>query len=263
MRTAIVAVAVSVAGAGLAHAEEPIRDNSVLVEEAYNQERGVVQHIVSAAREEGGAWTLTLTDEWPLWGIANQLSAGVPLIVADGSLVLGDVAINYRRQVVGGDGGAVAFAPRLTVLLPTGDAADGSGRGGVGLEVNLPLSVELPWSLVAHTNVGATWTPGAEDAAGESASIVEVRLGQSLVVPVWRRLDLVVEGLLARAEEVAPGGGVDASWSLVVNPFLRAAIDLPGGTQIVPALAVGVDLLGEHAVTVTGYLSVEHGLGGS
>ena len=46
-------------GRGLARAEEPIQDNSFLIEEAYNQERGVVQHI-SALLPRGGERRLAL-----------------------------------------------------------------------------------------------------------------------------------------------------------------------------------------------------------
>ena len=49
-----------------------IQDNSFLIEEAYNQEAGVVQHISAFSRAEGGAWLYTFTQEWPLGGIDHQ-----------------------------------------------------------------------------------------------------------------------------------------------------------------------------------------------
>ena len=58
---------------------EPIADNSFLIEEAYNQEPGVVQHISNFARPEGGdAWDFGFTQEWPLGGMRHQLSYTVP-----------------------------------------------------------------------------------------------------------------------------------------------------------------------------------------
>ena len=56
----------------LQHPEEskvsaPIQDNSFLVEEAYNQEDGVVQHISTFERLTNSRdWVYTQTDEWPL-----------------------------------------------------------------------------------------------------------------------------------------------------------------------------------------------------
>src|SRR5262245_48740936 len=56
--------------------ERPIQDNSFLLEEAYNQEPGVVQHIsffTYAAESE--AWLYAFTQEWPAPGDArHQLS---------------------------------------------------------------------------------------------------------------------------------------------------------------------------------------------
>ncbi len=43
----------------------PISDNSFLVEEAYNQESRVVQHISTFSRGSDGGWIYTFTQEWP------------------------------------------------------------------------------------------------------------------------------------------------------------------------------------------------------
>ena len=57
-----------------------IRDNSFLVEEACNQEAGVVQHILTGAYayQQAGAsdldsWNFGFTQEWPLFGQRHQL----------------------------------------------------------------------------------------------------------------------------------------------------------------------------------------------
>ena len=47
--------------------EWKIQDNSFLVEEAYNQERSVVQHINTFSRLWNSKdWVYTLTQEWPV-----------------------------------------------------------------------------------------------------------------------------------------------------------------------------------------------------
>ncbi|HET8647566.1 MAG TPA: transporter, partial [Vicinamibacteria bacterium] len=97
----------------------PIQDNSFLIEEAYNQEDGVVQHVSFFLRDLDGAWAYTFTQEWPVGTQRHQLSLTLPL--ASGPPAgLGDVALNYRLQLIGDGAAAVAVAPRLSLLLPTG-----------------------------------------------------------------------------------------------------------------------------------------------
>src|ERR1700751_5429940 len=56
--------------------EPGIQDNSFLVEEAYNQNFGVVQHISSFTRFwDSKDWVYTFTQEWPVPGdVRHQLS---------------------------------------------------------------------------------------------------------------------------------------------------------------------------------------------
>src|SRR5512133_3332141 len=81
----------------------PISDNSFLVEEAYNQERGVVQHIGTYRRDRDGNYLATFTQEWPAPSQRDQLRYTLPLQSAGSGAALGDVVINYRRQVIGKD----------------------------------------------------------------------------------------------------------------------------------------------------------------
>src|SRR5437773_10521171 len=50
-----------------------IQDNSFLVEEAYNQEPRVVQHIFGMTRDADHRWTGTFTQEWPAGGVEHQI----------------------------------------------------------------------------------------------------------------------------------------------------------------------------------------------
>ena len=69
----------------LAAQNAPISDNSFLIEEAYNQEGGVVQHISALLRAQDGAWLYTFTQEWPFFSQRHQLGFTVPLLSgADG-----------------------------------------------------------------------------------------------------------------------------------------------------------------------------------
>lgn len=235
----------------------PIRDNSFLIEEAYNQESRVVQHIGTWQRWHGDpGWVFAFTQEWPAIGQRHQLSYTVPLERpgAAGSAGLGDAALHYRCQLAGLAGGAVAFAPRATLLLPTGDETEGRGSGAAGVEANLPLSIELGDRWVAHTNAGAGWV----GSAGASPAQRSWTLGQSLVWLARRDLNPMLE-LSWERSEAAAGDGEGEEW-LVLAPGLRAARDFAGGLQIVPGVSFPIGLgprRGEQAILL--YLSVEHG----
>ena len=67
-----------------------IQDNSLLSEEAYNQDPGIVQHINFFQRDsKTHDWIYTFTQEWPVPAQKHQLSYTIP--VQTGSRV-GDVA---------------------------------------------------------------------------------------------------------------------------------------------------------------------------
>lgn len=239
----------------------PIQDNSFLIEEAYNQEPGVVQHISVFTRTRGsGEWAFSFTQEWPFRSQRHQLSYSVPLQSPGSGLGsgLGDVALNYRYQL-GGEGASLFAAPRLSVILPTGDEADDRGSGATGWQLNLPLSVELSPRAVTHWNAGATVTPRARNAVGDRATTRAYNAGASLIW-LWRpTLNLMFELAWSRAEAVVGSGQRLASDGLLFAPGLRSAINFPSGLQVVPGFAVPIGVgisSGERAVLL--YLSFEH-----
>jgi hypothetical protein len=246
----------------------PIRDNSFLVEEAYIQERGVVQHISTFDRSaSGGGWEYTFTQEWPLGGQRHQIGftlpvEGVPSASGSGTGI-GDIALNYRYQVAGiaGEGarGAAAFAPRVTLILPSGSNRRGLGRGGAALQINFPLSVELPASLVTHSNAGATFTPRARDSHGDRAATLDYTLAQSLIWHALPRFDLMLEAAWSREQHVTGPGRNARSSEVLLAPGVRTAFDFASGLQVVPGLAFPIGVgpsRGESSVFF--YLSFEH-----
>ena len=109
-----------------------IEDNSFLIEEAFNQEHRVVQHIstLTYQREEGHL-EATFTQEWPVGSQTHQLSYTIPYVsLGGGARGVGDVMINYRYQLAGEEAWALV-APRLSVILPTGSSS--RGQNAVGL----------------------------------------------------------------------------------------------------------------------------------
>jgi hypothetical protein len=257
------AAILSAATSALASAQgsaPPIMDNSFLIEEAYNQEPGVVQHISTFVRTEGlGGWLATFTQEWPLLSQRHQLGFTLP-VQHDGTAGgVGDIAIHYRRQLRE-IRPQLAIAPRLSLILPTGNRDEGRGKGSPGVEVALPVSYVLNSRFVGHTNGGLTFTPAAEAPNGDRDAVMETFIGQSIVFLAHRNINLMAELAWDVEESVVATGVVDRTESFFFAPGLRMAINLESGAQIVPGIAVPIGLgpsRGDRAVFV--YLSVEHG----
>jgi Putative MetA-pathway of phenol degradation len=240
-----------------------IQDDSFLVEEAYNQETDVVQHINEFTRSfDSKDWIYTFTQEWPVRGLHHQLSYTVPLQHAGSPGVgvgFGDVALNYRYQLVGSGKTRLAAAPRLSLLVPTGDSGRSYGTGAVGIQTSLPVSVVLGPRWVAHSNVGATLTPRAKDAAGDRATTVSWNLGQSLIWLARPRFNVLVETVYQNTESVVGPMTTARDESLLVSPGIRCAFNFESGLQIVPGLAVPIGIgpsRGDTSLLL--YLSFEH-----
>jgi hypothetical protein len=73
-----------------------IEDNSFLIEEAYNQDPGVIQHISSFQYLKQNTWIYTFTDEWPVPGMKHQLSMTLP-VIRNGIFSKTFTSISYRQ----------------------------------------------------------------------------------------------------------------------------------------------------------------------
>jgi hypothetical protein len=213
-----------------------IADNSFLVEEAYNQERGVVQHISTFVRGRSANWAYAFTQEWPAPSQLHQLSYTIPILHPGASSTgIGDVALNYRYQALGKDDEPLWFSPRFSVFLPTGDVLKGLGGGGVGVEVMLPLSYQLSDAVVTHWNA-AGLISRAENALGTKGTLTGVRAAASAIWLVAPTFNLMLESTYGHVESSFSGrtSGVDA---FVVSPGMRGAFNFASGLQIVPGIA--------------------------
>lgn len=242
--------------------EEPkrIEDNSFLIEEAYNQERGVVQHIQTFEYlKRANTWLYTFTQEWPVPDEKNQLSYTIPVshFGKPSETGLGDILLNYRYQLVQKE--TVAVAPRFSLILPTGDYKKGMGGGAYGYQTNIPLSVMLSNKLVTHWNAGATYTPGSREPGGAKADAMGYNLGASAVWLVSENFNLLTEVVWNSFELVQPDGSKHNSETFFINPGMRFALNYKSGLQVVPGLAfpIGVgESKNEYGVFL--YLSFEH-----
>jgi hypothetical protein len=240
-----------------------IQDNSFLVEEAYNQEDGVIQHINSFMRSSSGDWVYTFTDEWPLRTEKHQLSVMLAAthsgsFSGDG---LGDTAFNYRYQLIGSGESKVAVAPRLSLLVASGDATQGRGFGGTGVQIMLPMSVQHNKWLVTHWNLGTTMIPHQRSAAGDRAAAYNANLGQSFILQPSKRFNVLMETVWSSNELVVAPDKTVRQQTLLLNPGIRWAYNFKSGLQIVPGVAMPIGVgpsSGQKGVFL--YLSFEHPL---
>lgn len=242
-------------------AAKKLMDNSFLIEEAYNQEDGVIQHIQTFQYlQTSKSWVYTFTQEWPVPGQTHQLSYTIPVnhfgSPAD-QTGIGDIAINYRYQALMDD--RVAFSPRLTILLPTGDYKKGLGTGATGIQTNLPLSVDINEFWATHWNFGGSFIPGAKEAGDSTADTMAIHSGFSFIYFPSYRLNLMFEAVWDYIETPLAGGGKTGGDTFFINPGLRFATDYESGLQMVSGIAFPIGVgpsKGEYGVLL--YLSLEH-----
>ncbi|MBI2222362.1 MAG: FeoA domain-containing protein [Acidobacteria bacterium] len=226
-----------------------ILDNSFLVEEAFNQEAGIVQNIFGFERG-AGAWELAFTQEWPVGSQTHQLSYTLPFVGGDGSQGIGDALLNYRYQVWTEDGSRPAFAPRGSLVLPTGGRE--RGLDALGYQVNLPFSKQFD-DVYVHWNAGFTSFPGVEvDGTTEQATLFTPHLSGSLI---WRARPMIHPMLEAVFQsEDSPAGRASL---LTLSPGMRLGKNY-GDHQVVMGLALPVTFYDEGSdAAVLVYFSYE------
>jgi hypothetical protein len=242
----------------------PISDNSFLIEEAYNQEPGVVQHIATFTKFPAAErWISTFTQEWPIdRAPRNQLSYTLSALSSDSETTAGfsDTLINWRYQVV--NEGSLAFAPRASVILPTGSSDEDRSVGGTGADFNLPVSLTTSRGFDFHWNLGATYIHHTKNRDGDIAPTFGARIGQGLIWRAHPRIDGVLEILLLRQQLVAGPDETEWATSVLINPGIRWAHDLSNGLQIVPGVSFPIELEGDpkRRAGVLFYISFEHAL---
>jgi hypothetical protein len=237
---------------------ERIEDNSFLIEEAYNQEPGVIQHISSFQYMKDKTWMYVFTDEWPVPGQKHQLSATIP-VLRSGATGLGDVEINYRYQAIYTK--RLAFSPRISLVLPSGNYKKGLGAGVPGYQVSLPFSYLLSKKIVTHYNLGATFTPETKNMDGSESNQAVYNYGLSIIYLIDKHFNFMFEVVGNTAISKSINENRQISHSLLINPGFRYAINFKSGLQIVPGIAAPIGIgssKGKSGIFI--YLSFEHPL---
>jgi hypothetical protein len=226
-----------------------IEDNSFFIEEAFNQELRIVQHISTGyLQPNANDFLYTFTQEWPLGGQTHQASLTIPYQSSGaGSRGFGDVSINYRFQLTDGEDWAW-ISPRLSLILPTGKTSAGLGGGVVGAQVNLPVSKRLSEGFMLHLNAGTTI----------HKTLPSFFFGGSGIWLLAPKFNVMIELLQSYNGSTSGSGNLTYTSQTIISPGIRLAID-SGDLQIVPGIAVPL-VIEEEKSTADAffYLSFEH-----
>lgn len=243
--------------------ERAIEDNSFFMEEAYNQEEGIVQHISNCSyfSAPSKALEFTFTQEWPIFSRAHQFSYTLPYLGMNGTGGFGDILINYRYQLFDGEDWA-AVAPRLSILLRTGTGSAASGSRTAGWQFSLPVSRRISNSFAAHLNAGVSVEPGFDEINSVGAvvkrTLTSYSLGWSIIWLATQHLNILAESVVTSAADIGKNGELMRNTEAILSPGIRYAV-YAGSLQVVPGLALPVRFGGDSASAgIFFYLSFEH-----
>jgi hypothetical protein len=205
-----------------------------------------VQTIYGGAFLQDSGWGVAFTQEWPAPDMRHQLSFTIPFSGVDGQDGIGDIALNYRYQLLEEGPGQPAMAPRLSLLVPSGDQSRGLGVSGWGLQVNLPVSKQFR-DFYFHGNAGFSWRPKAESDIFPSASLIrppDVTLfsplvGGSAIYRLRPMLNLMMESVFLWQDDVVAPGQSRRDLSSLVSPGLRGGWNR-GDQQFIVGAAVPI-----------------------
>jgi hypothetical protein len=244
-------------GSYLYYGQPAFEDNSFLLEEAFNQPMGVIQHIANVYWDDlrTNAMTCSFTQEIPLTHLNHQLSytlnyaflpSGTQSSTQSG---FGDIAVSYRPLVYDAKDWAMVI-PRFTVILPTGNASLGLGNGGVGFQFNMAMTKRLSRKVATHYNMGYSLylqSKRFDDVGGKqvmtySKNLPFANAGAGINWYFVRKASLMLEYLFNENSAIEETGGIDYMDQHVINPGLRYCID-NGRMQIVPGIGIPISFV--------------------
>ena len=256
MKAVVLGLCVVILPLAGALAEDPpakgIQDNSFLIEEAFNQEAGQVQHITNL-RRQGQQWQFSFSQEWPVYSQTHQVSYSVPYNFGTVRGV-GEVTLNYRYQLQTETSLRPAIAPRVSLVLPSNHSLDGIGEGSFGYELLLPVSKIVTDRITLNFNAGLR---SMFDVAGHQPTIY--RVGGSAIYAVTRDTNFLLETIGDWVESVDTLGRLQRDFELTLLPGVRHAFNFADDAQLV--VGAGVPIVFANGSVDAGaffYLSFEH-----
>ncbi|HXG51411.1 MAG TPA: transporter [candidate division Zixibacteria bacterium] len=249
-------------------------DHSFLIEEAYNQERGEVQHILKALYSKDSrrpGWSFAVEQEWWLFNEDHQLSFSIPFfrLRDEGKRQrgVGDIAVAYRYQLAEETASVPAVAPKFGLIFPTGNRNEGTGDGVVGYEWSLAASKKVASRWAVHANLGLTYLPKVRARLDDprrlspKRSLVSYDIGASTVLALSSNIHLLLEWVGELEQGIDDRGKKERDFKAILSPGIRAAIVNQERLQTVVGIGIPVGV--SRAADKIGallYLSVEHKL---
>jgi hypothetical protein len=241
-------------------ADEPlakgIQDNSFFVEEAYNQEPGIVQRIINVPAfftQGDKKVSFIFTQEWPIFTQTHQFSYTIPYTFTESENDFEDIRLNYRLQALMEGERKPAFAPRFSLVTPFGDVK-GFGHDRLGYEINLPFSKIVSNRVTLNFNAGGALFPDVND-----RDLWNYNLGGSVIYAVNRDFNLMLEAVAFWEEDVDAARRIDRTVTALLSPGARYAFNCPNDLQIVVGAATPIGLTSDSPDWgLFFYLSFEH-----
>lgn len=242
-----------------------IEDNSMFIEEAYNQENKVVQHISNFVFLPNlkDNFQYAFTQEWPAFGLDHQLSYTFQYISigneAENINGIGDLLINYRYQLSYKEN-FIACSPRLSIIIPTGNSDKGLGTGSWGMQVNIPVSKRWTNHFINHFNFGSTVLFNLKkEEINYNKSQISYFAGLSSIWLVTEKFNLMFECISNLVANPDFNNKDCYSNTTILAPAFRYAFNIKK-IQIVPGISLPFSITKNSKTEMGGffYLSLEH-----
>lgn len=256
-------LSLTAAAAPVAAPSSVIEDNSFLLDEAYNQDPGVVQITqVFQILPSTGEWSHSPAIEFPIVTENHQITLQFPFSRPMGaSLSLNDFALQYQYWLIHAK--YFHLTPRIGAVFPTGNSTIGTGSGTVGAQAGLSTTVNFGDAFAFHTSGNAFLYPGSRATDGVATTTWDASIAASLIWRPLSWLNLLTEGVLTSDQTPLPGGSIGRDLLATVSPGARFSIRLGEHRtwEIVPGVAVPftwrTSSPGSASISVLGYLSIE------
>ncbi len=249
-------------------------DHSFLLEEAYNQDRGEVQHTLNAVYSNDfwrRGWSFNFEQEWWLFTQDHQVAFSIPFShlreEGDKQRGVGDIEIEYRYQLTEEGPNIPAVAPGFGFILPTGNRDKGTGNGVVGYEWSVAASKKVASRLALHANLGLTYLPKVRVPLDDNKrlspkrSLVSYDVGASAVFALSSNIHMLLEWVGEFEDEINDQGKRERDFKAILSPGIRTAVINKDRLQTVLGVGIPIGVTGpadNYGVFL--YFSVEHKL---
>jgi hypothetical protein len=139
-------------------------------------------------------------------------------------------------------GADVDVETALSVVLPTGDTARFLGKGGLGLQLTVPVTWRLSSKLETRLNAGVLYTRGMSEILGTRRDTLGYTLGGRVLYHATKDVDLMVEALYVRDPQVENCGTTWTQDTFLISPGIRFALNAKNGSRVVPGIAFPIGI---------------------